>query len=104
MNETLINAGIIVAYILVGLAALAAVVGPIVQLFSNFKKAKSAMVGIVVLAAVLLLGYSLATDEVYDTVGPVASQWIGGGIKSTMILIGMALVAAVYTEVAKFFK
>lgn len=104
MNETVINAGIIVAYILVGLAALAAVVGPVIQLLAHFKKAVPALVGILVLVAVLFLGYSLSTNEAYDTVGPVASQWIGGGIKSTMILIGMALVAAVYTEVAKFFK
>jgi hypothetical protein len=104
MNESIINVSIIVAYVLLGLAALVAIVGPLVQLFTNFKGARTALLGIVVLVVILIIGYSLSTNEAYDTVGPVASQWIGGGIRATMILIGLAILAAIYTEVAKFFK
>lgn len=106
MNETVINAGIVVAYILLGLAALVAIVGPMIQLVTNFKNAKTTLLGVAVLVAILLIGYSLATNEVYDgfTVSPLASQWIGGGIIATMILIGLAILSAVFTEIAKFFK
>jgi hypothetical protein len=104
MNESIINASIIVAYALLGLAALAAIVGPIIQLFSNFKSARTTLFGIVVLIVILLIGYSLSTNETYENAGPVVSQWIGGGIIATMILIGLAIVAALFTEVAKFFK
>jgi len=104
MNEGLISSAIVFTYVLLGLTALAAIIGPMVQLVKNFKKAKAALIGIVVLAAVLLLGFSLSTNEVYEGVSPFASQWIGGGIKATMILVGMAAVAAVYTEVSKFFR
>lgn len=106
MSETVINTGIIVTYILLGVAAVTAVIFPIFQLITNFKKAKAALIGVVILAVVLLLGYSLSTNEVYEgfAVSPTQSQWIGGGIKATMILIGMALVAAVYTEVSKLFR
>jgi hypothetical protein len=106
MNEGLISSAIMFTYFLLGLTALVAIIGPMVQLVKNFKKAKAALIGIVVLAAVLLLGFSLSTNEVYEgfNVSPLASQWIGGGIKATMILIGMAAVAAVYTEVSKFFR
>jgi predicted ABC-type exoprotein transport system permease subunit len=108
MNETVINAGIIVAYILLGMAALVAIVGPMIQLVVNFKNAKTTLLGVAVLVAILLIGYSLATNEVYDgdgfSVGPMASQWIGGGIIATMILIGLAILSAIFTEIAKFFK
>jgi predicted ABC-type exoprotein transport system permease subunit len=104
MNETVINAGIIVAYILLGLAALVAIVGPLIQLILNFKSARTTLVGVLVLVIILFIGYSLSTNETYENAGPIASQWIGGGIRATMILIGLAILAAVYTEVAKFFK
>ncbi len=106
MNETVIDAAIIVTYILLGVAAIAAVVFPIFHLIMDFKKAKGALIGVVVLAAVLLFSYSISTNEVYEgfNVSPSASQWIGGAIKSTFILIGMALIAAVYTEISKFFR
>jgi hypothetical protein len=104
MNESIINASIIVAYVLLGLAALVAIVGPIIQLFSNFKGARTALMGIVILVVILFIGYSMSTNETYENAGPVVSQWIGGGIRGTMILIGLAILAAVYTEVAKFFK
>ncbi len=104
MNETVINTGMIVSYILLGLATLVAIIGPAVQLVTNFKKARTALLGIVILAAILFLGFSLATNETYDSVGAVASQWIGGGIIATMILIGLTLATAVFVEIAKFFK
>jgi hypothetical protein len=104
MNESIINASIIAAYILLGLAALVAIVGPIIQLFANFKSARTTLLGIVILLIIIFIGYSMSTNESYDTVGPFASQLIGGGIRATFILIGLAIVAAVYTEIAKFFK
>lgn len=108
MNETVINAGIVIAYILLGLATLVAIVGPMIQLVTNFKNARTTLLGIAVLVVILFIGYSFATNEVYEgsgfSVGPMASQWIGGGIIATMILIGLAILTAVFTEIAKFFK
>ena len=99
MNEAIINTGIIVAYILVGIAAVAAIIFPVFQLIANFNKAKAALIGIVALAAVLLIGFAMSTSEVYDGVNSFQSQWIGGGIHASFILVGVALVAAVFTEV-----
>ena len=106
MNETVIDTAIIVTFILIGLAALFAILGPMVQLFTNFKKAKNALIGIVVLVVILLIGFSLSTNEVYEgfNVTSTQSQWIGGAIRSTMILIGLGVVAAVFTEVSKLFR
>jgi hypothetical protein len=106
MNETVIDTAIVVTYILLGIAALTAVIFPIFQLITNFKRAKGALLGVVVLAVVLLIGYGLSTDEVYAgfNVTSTQSQWIGGAIKATMILVGMAVVAAVYTEISKLVR
>lgn len=106
MNEAIIDVGIYVTYGLFGLAALAAVLFPLVFLFTDLKKAKNALIGIVVLAIVMFIGFSMASNEVYEgfAVSPLASKWIGGGIYATIILVGLAVVAAVYTEVARIFK
>jgi hypothetical protein len=106
MNETVIDTAIVVTYILIGIAAVSAVIFPIFNLVSNFKRAKGALIGVVVLAVVLIVGYSLSTNEIYQgfNVTPAQSQWIGGAIKATMILIGMAVVAAVYTEISKLIR
>lgn len=106
MNETVINTGIIITYILLGLTVLVAIIGPVIQLFTNFKSARTTLLGIAVLVIILLIGYSLSTNEVYDKfeVGPMASQWIGGGIIATMILIGLAILTTIFTEIAKYFK
>jgi hypothetical protein len=106
MNEAVIDTAIVVTYILLGIAAISAVVFPIFHLITNFKRAKGALIGVVVLAVVLLIGYSLSTDEVYAgfNVTPAQSQWIGGAIKATMILVGLAVVAAVYTEISKLVR
>lgn len=106
MNETVIDIAIVATYILIGIAAVTAVVFPIFHLAMDFKKAKGALIGVLVLAAILFLGYALATDEVYQgfTISPTASKWIGGGIIATFILGGLAFLTAVYNEISKFFK
>ena len=109
MSDTLINIGLILGYVLLGLAALAAVLFSIFQLIVNFKKAKGALIGIVALLVVFFIGYSLATSELYLNVAiPVASgtvsRIIGGAINATFLLIGLALIASVYTEVSKLFR
>lgn len=106
MNENIINIGIIVTFILLGLAAAAVVLSAIYHLINNFKSAKGGLIGLAVLILILLFSYSISSNEAYDAlnVGPTASQWVGGGITATMILIGMAFVAAVFTEVFKLFR
>ena len=106
MNETLINIAIYVTYALVGIAVIASVIFPVIFFIQDIRKARGALIGIAVLAIVILISWSISTNEAYEAfnVGPAASQWIGGGITATMILIGMGLLAAVFTEVYKFFR
>jgi hypothetical protein len=108
MSDALINTGLIVTYILLGIAALAAILFSIFHLVLNFKKAKTALFGILFLLVIFFIGYALATSEVYPNVavpvGAAASKIIGGGIITTMMLIGLAFIAAVFNEVSKLFR
>lgn len=106
MNDALVNTAIYVAYFLVGVAVLAVIVFSVLHLITNFKKAKGALLGMGVLVAILLISFGISSNEAYEAhnVGSYASQWIGGGIKATFILIGLAFAAAVYTEVSKLFR
>jgi hypothetical protein len=105
-NETLINIGMYVTYGLVGLAVLTSVVFPIFFFVQDFRKAKGTLIGLGVLLVIIFFSYSISTNEAYEAmnVGPNVSQWVGGGITATMILIGLGLLLAVFTEVYKFFR
>jgi hypothetical protein len=106
MNETIINIGIFVTYALVAVAVVTTVFFGIFHMIKNFGKAKTALVGVVILVAIFLITYAISTNEVYPNfnVGPTASQMIGGGITTTFVLVGLAVLAAVYSEVSKLFK
>ncbi len=109
MEDTLVNIGnigIFITYGLVGIAVLLVVGFSILFLIQNFKKARGALLGVFVLAAIVLLSYFLSSAEPYEAhnVGSTVSQWVGAGITSTMILIVLGLVAAVFTEIYKLIR
>ena len=104
MNESIIDIGIFVAGGLIVLAALLVILSAFFRLFVNFRKAKTGLIGLAALLVVLVVGYLLSTNEVYENVGPTVSQLIGGGITATMNLIGIGLVAAVFTEIYKLIR
>lgn len=106
MNETVIDVAIVATFVLLGIATISAVAFPIFHMITNIKKAKGALIGFVVLAVILFVGYSLSTDEVYEgfNITPFQSQVIGGSIIATMILALLAVGAIIYTEISKLFK
>ncbi len=104
MNETLINIGMYVTYGLLGLAALSAILFSIYHMFGNIRKAVPALIGLGVLVVIILFSYSISTNEPYPDATPTVSQWVGGGITATMILVGLGLISAVFTEIYKYFR
>lgn len=106
MNDTVINIGIYVTYFLVAVAVITTVLFSIFHMVQNLGKAKGALIGVLFLAVIVVIAYFLSSNEVYPkfNIGPVASKWVGAGILTTFILVGIALVTAVYTEVSKLFK
>ena len=104
MSENLINIAIYVTYGLLAIAVLTSIVFPIIHFAKDFSKAKGTLIGLAVLVVVLLVAYVLSTGEPYEGVSAMASRWISAGITSVFILAGLAIVAAVFTEVVKVIR
>lgn len=110
MAEFVSTYGLIAAYALVGIALLAAIVLPLIQAIGDPKSMLGTVVGIVIIAVIFFIGFSIATDEVTNvyinnkvTEG-TTSKMIGGAIITMYILVILAIVGIVITEVTKVFK
>ena len=96
-------------YILLGLATAAAIVFPILGMAKDPKGAKSALIGVVALAAVFAISYALAGDEMlpkYEKFidGPEDSKLVSMGLIAFYILAIGAIIATVSSAFTKMFK
>ena len=110
MEQVVVNIGIIVAYVLVILGAVLAVVFPLINAISQPKVLIKAGIGVVGAIIVFGIGYALSDAMLsakfiqYGVNTEGLSQGIGGAIKMVYILMGIAIVGIVYTEFSKAFK
>jgi len=102
--------GLYLGYALVLIAALSVIILPLINAISNPKTLVRGLLGILFLGVVFLIGYAIAGSEVttsYLEAGvdtESSSKLIGGALMTMYILIGLALVLMVYTEIVKIFK
>lgn len=110
MAEFVSTYGLYAAYILVGIALIAAIVLPVIQSISDPKSMLGTVVGIVIIAVIFFIGYSISSNEITNVyinnnvTEPTTSKMIGGAIVTMYILVILALVGIVITEVTKVFK
>ncbi len=98
------------AYILIGAAALCAIVFPVINMIRNPKGAKNTLIGLGLV--ILVLGVSLAlssTTPVTDSAGgvfndPLVLRLSDTGIYATYFALAAAILVAVVGEVSKIFK
>ena len=118
-QEQLIDLGLWAAYILLGVAAAAAI---LMNLFNSVKNPKSLVksgIGIVVLVVIFFIGYSMAPAEIdavsqkafnANNIDPTASgtvttyRLIGGAMTTTLVLIVIAVVGLIYSSIARVFR
>ncbi|MEM7548533.1 MAG: hypothetical protein AAF363_02595 [Bacteroidota bacterium] len=96
-------------YALVGVAAIAAIILPLISSLSDPKSLAKSGVGLVALLIVFGVGYALSGSEVTDTyakfgVDEGQSKLIGGFLTMMYILIIVTSVGIIYTEITKIFK
>ena len=101
--------GLYAAYILAGLGIILAIILPLINALSNPKSLLGTLGGLAIIAIVFFIGYSISDNEVntvYTKFGITesSSQFIGGALITMYLLIGLALVSIVLTEVTKIFK
>lgn len=104
-----IDIGLYVAYGLLLIAAIAAIVLPLINSFSNPKSLIKSGIGIAVIAVLFIVGYIIADSGVtskYTTlgVGEGESKFVGGALLTMYILFIIAIVGIAITEVNKAIK
>ena len=95
-------------FILFGIAAVVAIVFPILGMVKDFQKAKRSLVGVGILVVIFVIGYALSSDEAYkvgeQVVEGSVSKRAEAGIIAFYVMIVLAIVAIIYTEISKAFK
>ena len=110
MEQVVVNVGLIIAYVLVGLGVVMAVVFPLINAISQPKQLIRAGIGLLSAVIVFGIGYALSDSETsarfiqYGVDTPALSQSIGGALKMVYLLMGIAVVGIVVTEFSKAFK
>lgn len=97
------------AYTLVIVAAVSAIVLPLVNALGDPKSLMMSSIGVLALLVLYFIGYAISGNEITPVytkfdVGPDLSKAVGGALIMTYILGGIALVGIVYTELIKIFK
>ena len=107
--ENFVDIGLWVAYILVFIAIVSAVILPIVNSLSNPKSLIKPLLAIVGIGVLFLISWSVAGDAVNARaiaagVSGGVSQAVGGALITMYILFIAAIVGIVFTEINKVFK
>ncbi|MGC8866135.1 MAG: hypothetical protein ACP5O2_10500 [Bacteroidales bacterium] len=107
--DQLINIGLYITYALVAVAIAAMVLFPLFQMITNFQRAKGGLLSALVLIAIVVVAVVLSPAEqglLYEkyNISPIQSKLIGGGLLATYLLFAGIFLAAIYTEVSKWFK
>jgi hypothetical protein len=110
MEQIVVNVGLIVAYILVGLGVVMAVVFPLINAISQPKLLIKAGLGLLGVIVIFGIGYALSDPSTstrfiqYGVDTPTLSQSIGGALRMVYLLMGIAIIGIVVTEFSKAFK
>ena len=108
MTEFIINFGIPLAYIALGIAVLAAVAFPVLQMVTDFQKAKTAIAGVGIILLVFLLSYMLADNQPlttnYETVSGDQVKIVEACLYMLYILFVVSVIAIIASSVSRYFK
>ena len=111
MSEPVVTETILIwAYILVGLAILSAVIFPAIRMITNPKNAKKTLIGLVSVAVIVFIAWQFSSDEVLplatehpDNV-PRVLKMAGAQLGTMYILLVVAILSILYTEIRNLFK
>ena len=107
--ESLINIGIILTYVMVAFAALAAIGFGIIKMMQNTNNAKKTLYTVVGLVIAFIIAYVLASDEVLNSyekykITASSSKQVGMGLITFYFLLFGAIAAILYAELSKVFS
>jgi len=97
------------AYLLVIVAALGAIVLPLINALSDPKSLLKSVLGIAIIGVIYLIGWGISGDEVtakyiqFD-ITSTSSKVIGGVLITTYLLMGVAVISIIYSEISKILR
>lgn len=107
-SDTLLTLNLDWCYLLMAVSLLAAIVFPMMALFSDLKKAKYTFIGLGALLLIYFLGYAIAGNETYNVGGIEISQTVSAaseaGLFAFYSLLIIAVCSIIYAEVSKAIK
>lgn len=97
------------SYLLVIVATLGAIVLPLISALNNPKSLVKSFLGVAIIGVVYLIGWGISGDEVtakyiqFD-ITSTSSKVIGGVLITTYLLMGIAVISIIYSEISKIIK
>jgi hypothetical protein len=101
----MVDAGLIISYVLIGLCVAAAVILPLIQALGNPQSLKMIGISVGALLVVFFICYLISDSDTMgnDAITPSTARLVGASLTMFYLLTGIALVSIVYTEVKKMF-
>jgi hypothetical protein len=108
MENFIVSYIIPLAYLALGIAALGAVVFPVIQMLQDLKKAKTALIGVGAVVVLFVICYLLADNQPF-TVKEISvtggqMKMVEASIFTFYILLTGSIVAILYSSVSRYFK
>lgn len=99
------------AFLLAGLAAVSAILFPVLGLIQHPRSGLIAIIALVILGGIVLFAYSMADDTVFNLPGytgpdnvPSRLKFAGTMLYTLYITAILAVLSILYSEIAKLFK
>jgi hypothetical protein len=109
MEQNFVDIAILIAYGLLGLAALAAIIMPLINSIGNPKSLLKGLIGVVLILILFGIAYVISGSEVTATymkfgVDTGMSKFVGASLITMYLLVVISLVGIFFTEIAKIFR
>jgi hypothetical protein len=109
MEERFVDIGLYVSYGMLFIAALGAIILPLISSISKPQSLIKGAVGIVFLGVLFLISWAISGNELpasYIQAGLDASgsKLVGGVLTMMYLLLGISIVGIIYTEISKAVK
>lgn len=98
---------LILAYIYFGIAAVLALIFPVIYIVTHPKKVKNVLLGILVFAIIIVIGYLLGSDKQLASnpdVSVTTMKLVDSGLKAAYIFLGLAFIGVIYSEISGIFR
>ncbi len=107
--EAVINIGLYVSYVLLGIAILSSIVLPLINSLDDTSALIKAGIGVGIIIVLYGISWAISGNEVIDLyikwdIGEGISKAIGGALIMMYILFLVAIAGIIYTEISKTFQ